>query len=774
MKRLFSRTRVPEVERRFVTAQMSRPPFHRLRLERFPRGVDGIHIDVALDPGLVNASVALIRNILREDVRHYFWQNPVKAPNLDVVETFRRSYIENTRMVLSRARSSARPETAQLFQLATMRLLLVIADQQFGLLRQELDDARAQPARQHSGQSLELHDRVVVLARNEESIRFRTLHDVLRVIMRMEDSSLRKLREAVMGMSWPISRSMLVNPLLQLGGLGSSEDFLQFYPYVLRNDAHAVQLSRSLFEAISEWLPEEMGLSTEGAAGETGVRSGSVYALRGHAEIERRVAQLVDKGELAQVVPSEFDNADGVMALLGGDSVHWPDVGPWESKDFSLVQRAKVQDWVQAADQAGLMGAIRASYRLKSIYPLLGVRGGVEWIYEYLRGNSPARELARRLQTLAGVEDARALVRTLEERLQANEEFAGRHADQRLAVRFIGDLVRYRYDLKLASWMYAGMSSLRLVHDESKLSLSASNGLLQDFRYDSAAVEQTVIGHVVLKADVRGSTEITSQMRARNLNPATHFSRNLYDPITRELKTYGAEKVFVEGDAVILSLMECSGQPSEHLAVAHACGLAQRILQVVEAKNAESHRLGLPKLGLGIGIAYSNEAPTYLFDEGHKIMISPAINRADRLSACHKGMRRMLEEGSAPDRNVVVAMPVLEGGGSGKSDQEGLLRYNVNGIELEAMAFCQLNEELTLTQVRLTPDSNDLYHVGRYLDLRGKSHWLVVRESPVGLWMGGRLVQGDPSGRVYYEVMADPDVIGLATREMQGSSHRKR
>ena len=225
MKRLFPRLNTPEFERSFVLAQMPRPPFHRLRLERFPRGIGSSRIDVALDSGLVDATMALVKNILREDVRHYFWQQPPRALDVDAMTAFRRAYADNTRMVLHLARHDARPETAQLFQLAAMRLLLVVADQQIELLRRELEDARAHPSRQYSGQSLELHDRVVILARNEQSVRFRVLHDVWRVAMRLEDPSLRKSRKTLMGMSWPVLRAMLANPLLQLGGLGSNEDF---------------------------------------------------------------------------------------------------------------------------------------------------------------------------------------------------------------------------------------------------------------------------------------------------------------------------------------------------------------------------------------------------------------------------------------------------------------------------------------------------------------------------------------------------------------------
>jgi len=770
MRPFFSRAKLPHVDRQFVLAQMSRPPFHRIRLERCPRGIDGTHIDVALDSSLVNATILMVKAVLRRDVGHYFWRQPPKALSSDIVAGFQKAYVEHTRMALQAVRSSARPELAQLFQLAVVRLLLVVVDQQFSLLRQELKDATAMPARDHGSHSLELHDRAVALARNEDSIRFRTLQDVMRVVVRMEDSNLRKLRETVLGMSWPLPRSMLVNPVVQLGGTGSDEDFFQAYPHILRFEQHAAALNRGLLQVFSDWLPDGQGpeVGSDSKAGLLRLSAG--HSLRGQLEIERHVAKLVGRAELAQMIPHEFDNAKGVMALLGGDSDLWPEAGPWEMKDFGLVQQAKVREFMALLNKTELMKGVQASYRLAAVYPRLGIRGGAEWVYDYLVGDSSARELVKRLQVLPGVEDARAAVRLIDEKLQSGDNRGGRHAEERLVVKFVGDLVRYRYDLKLAAWLYSGLSSLRLLHDEQKLSMSASNGLLHDFRFAKAGQHQMVVGHAVVKADIRGSTAITAEMQARNLNPATYFSRTLYDPITRLLSIFGAEKVFVEGDAVILSLMEYEGGQADQLAVARACGLAQRILRVVETKNTENRSLGLPELGLGIGIAYGNGPPTYLYDEDHKIMISSAINRADRLSSCHAGMREQLSDGGHRHRRVLVAQPLTDGSDGGKSDPEGLLHYNVNGIEMGAGAFDQLNVELMLTPIQLAQQSDtgeEVYHVGRYSDLRGDINWLVVRESPVHLWMGDRLVGNAHAERVFYEVVSDRETVDQVVQRYQ-------
>ena len=57
----------------------------------------------------------------------------------------------------------------------------------------------------------------------------------------------------------------------------------------------------------------------------------------------------------------------------------------------------------------------------------------------------------------------------------------------------------------------------------------------------------------------------------------------------------------------------------------------------------KSKKYNLPILELGIGICYQDAPPAYLLDGKKRIMISPAINLADRLSSCHKTLIRVLD-----------------------------------------------------------------------------------------------------------------------------------
>lgn len=744
---------------------MPPPPFHRIRLERFPRGIDNIRIDVAFDPHFVGAISTLVNVILREDVHRYFWKVPLKAPNVEAVEVFRKCYVELAQAVISHARASARPDRVQLYQLAVFKLLLVLVDREMVNLRQELDDARAHPARQQSGRSLQLHERAVVFTRHAREIRFRALRDIVQQVMRLERSTVRKMRKTILGASWPVAEAMLTCPLLPLGGHGSAVDFIGFYPYLLHDDDKAASLFRCVLETFADWLPEGVQASGEPGAGvATEDRSrGGHEGVPGLAETERRLFRLVAESERDQPLPHAFDDAEAVIELLGGLDGNPAQPGRWKDSRMAGECRQRFKALHRRLQKAGLLTDIHASYLLQVVYPTLGAPVEVEPVYGYLRGDLSRKELAKRLAAQPGLGDISELPRRLDEQLKAQRTRDPQELRRRLLL-CIRDAMRYRFDLKLAWWMFSGMDDLCLLPEPREIEMSRANGLLQEFGASMGAGDGALpAGHVVIKADVRGSTEITATMRARNLNPAAYFSRNLYDPINALIKAYGAEKVFVEGDAVILAILEQPG--SELLAVARACGLAQRILEVVDRKNAESRRLELPQLELGLGIAYSSEIPTYLYDEGHKIMISSAINRADRLSSCAAKLRFLVERDLGIRRGLEVVSAVSARGE--QDTTEDLLRYNVNGIELEVGAFYQLAVELKLHKLQLDGERGT-FHVGRYPDVSGNAHWLVVREAPVRLWVSGQLVEENSGGRRFYEVVTDPQQRARLKERLSG------
>src|SRR3989475_3239525 len=189
---------------------------------------------------------------------------------------------------------------------------------------------------------------------------------------------------------------------------------------------------------------------------------------------------------------------------------------------------------------------------------------------------------------------------------------------------------------------------------------------------------------------------------ARGLSPASHFSLNLHEPVKKLLDRYAAKKVFIEGDAIILAIFETESSRTYARSVAKACVLARQILNVCNSYNDGAANSDLPALELGLGVAHQGDAPTYWTDGESRVMISKALNLSDRLSGCAKLARRMLDRQKS-HFSVFQFLNVMEGASAEELD-EFLVRYNMNGIELNEEGFQKLSEEISLDSIETKVD----------------------------------------------------------------------
>jgi hypothetical protein len=170
-----------------------------------------------------------------------------------------------------------------------------------------------------------------------------------------------------------------------------------------------------------------------------------------------------------------------------------------------------------------------------------------------------------------------------------------------------------------------------------------------------------------------------------------------------------------------------------------------------------------------LGIAYADSAPTFLFDQDRKIVVSPAVERARRLSSCHGLLRRHCPLPAG--RGLCVASPV----DGGDDPEAALVRYNVFGIELDSGAFAQLHVELPLQRIRLRDrktSKHDVMFTGNCIDVHGGEHRVLVREKRIRLLMGSRLLDADTDERCYYEVVTEPRLLRRVAERLQGDNQK--
>jgi class 3 adenylate cyclase len=472
----------------------------------------------------------------------------------------------------------------------------------------------------------------------------------------------------------------------------------------------------------------------------------------------------------------EIGYGEGVEEGRQLDALNVPEnattlVGSGNGEDLTQEDRQRhdrLEIWTRMLQREGVLAHVIASYEA---VPLLN---------EYAPRVNP-QQIKNAL--IFREESARVEKIIAESRLHSDRLFAaiGRVAScrgserARFAARLLSDLFTYNRDLQGLEVLNAGMDRVNLVMDDKVRELSLLNGMLYEFLppEDQKQTEDRVARHVIIKADVRDSTRLTRSLTEKGMNAASYFSLNFYEPVNKLVAKYGATKVFLEGDAIIVALLEREGTPQ--LSVARACVLAWEIVNLLRDYNALLERSGLPQMEVGLGIAFQDSAPLYLMDGEHRIMISDAINESDRLSSCSKRARKKI----APNAGVFQVYALQIGDqvpGSDFGVEEMTLSYNVGGIRLSPAAFMRLQQEISLSPLNAPrkadsqPQMKAAGSYGPWVDQQcefllgtvplgnGGFRKLVVRKSRIAQVDMQALSILEWSEPFYYEVCANPAV----------------
>ena len=260
--------------------------------------------------------------------------------------------------------------------------------------------------------------------------------------------------------------------------------------------------------------------------------------------------------------------------------------------------------------------------------------------------------------------------------------------------------MRFRRDTRNYERLTAAMERVNLVRNERTRELSDMNHSLYEFLLPEEArpAEDRVLSHTIIKADVRGSTKITQDLLARGLNPASLFSLNFYEPVKQHSGTLRRGKSVYRrrragaGDFRKRNPIARSSAPSPRPAPSPV-----RFWPFLSPTTNAPESTELPRLELGVGIAYQGSAPTYWMDTDSRIMISRALNLSDRLSSCSKAAKRLLSQNPSLFR-LFLFQTMMEGVAEDEAD-EFLIRFNLNGVELNEEGFQKLQEEIALTSI---------------------------------------------------------------------------
>ncbi len=729
-----------------------------IALEGLAVGVDNLRHDVALSPRFVEAARA---QIMRSIVRHGEMEGLIAAEAPQ--KTQGPSWLRNAASGATRnpaEKSDWKPLLAELHLAALNRakkdenisidLLARLAITKF--LRTEMNQQFAQVLERcrvllksyegiRQGKAVEYRERVAAFQVRKKIILRKTGQDLFETLRETEKETLARMRRSLFGEA-KAGEKKSGDP----SGAGLASYGLFLNRLAFSDDGRDDYLCAEHYVMLGNWDrdPDRYPHLQD-------VVWGFVRSVFG----EETATETIDAWLCAP---------ENARALVGTGT-------PDDSTAEGAAQQNRLAKWVRLLEDEQVMECVIASYYT---VPLLG---------EYAPRINP-QQLKNALISRPECDRVERMIQD-HGKLSPNSLYAAvgkvagcRGAERsKVAARFLQDFSQYHRDLRRLETLNAALDSVNVVSTEKLRELSRMNGTLYEFLLpeEQQPEEDRVLRHVVLKADVRDSTRLTRTLMEKGLNPASYFSLNFYDPVNKLLAKYGAQKVFLEGDAIILAILERTGEPE--LAVSRACVLAREIIEIVRGYNELMQRSGMPGLELGVGITLQEAAPLYLMDGEHQIMISEALNESDRLSSCNKRARKVMEPQAGPFHVFVFqageASKVGEVSKNVAENPEDLISYNLGGIRMNGAAFRKLEQEITLVPlaVKLPPsiaasDKGEYHLFSATVPVdRDIFRKIVVRQSRVPRINAEDFSVQGWTERTYYEVCTDPAIYAALEKK---------
>jgi hypothetical protein len=790
-------------------------------------GVDNIHHDVYLSPRFVQASRDYLFELIRQNAAGSFISG-IELRNAKTIDGagFRRLLSDLLQSAVTQAKYQKNIEIDILFRLATLKFLTQELSNQFSNLILEGKEWIRQRG-EHFERSQQAH---VIKAKLSElqSARRRVLRSVGQQVAQMvvdaEENVVSKARRALFGEEFAPLYDLLKNRIIFLDG-GKDESYFLEHFVLLGNYVRDPDRFEAMDALFQDFL-QQAGVAIPREADFVEAQHSYQSMLDKAQEMRNEIGSLEQQREMLR---KKLDRGDSFLNKFLGPSdpantkaslndielrlkhqqLKLEEFGPQiesakQKLDFFLkdhhsrlgdflndpqnarrlfdplaepesarpVRAQLLSQLLERLEQHEVLYHILASYEIRTISSQFHPPLHLQQLRKALVSKD---ELKRVEQVLRQVHAKQLSAKPIEELSRKIRRYS-RDEMLALVLRFAVDFLRLRRELRDAEHLGACMERINLVSTEQSRDLSRLNNRLYEcvLPEEAKPIQDPVVSHVIIKADVRGSTRMTQDLLSRGLNPASHFRLNLHEPVKKLLDRYSAKKVFIEGDAIILAILETESSRAYARPVAKACILARQILAVCSSYNETAVKSNLPALELGLGVAFQGDAPTYWTDGDSRIMISKALNLSDRLSGCTKLARRMLAAQKS-NFSIFHFLQAMQGASAEELD-EFLVRYNRNGIELNEEGFQKLSEEISLDSVETKLDlpwakeNVTLFYgqvpIGETVEL------LVLRRGRAReLLQDGKL--GGPSEHSYYEVCTAPalfDLVAALIRTNQTSA----
>ncbi len=724
----------------------------KFSLNRLVPGVDNVRYDVRLSPELIKSTTKIIQYLIADKTQTYKIMGiDIKPGRNDFQKEFENCYSEVLIGAVNQAKMQKEIQIDFLAQTALVKMILGEIRAQYEYMIQcyikairkiELSSSKNLAA------VIKFKEQLSDVRYNRSFILRNTGIDFFHYLAEIQDKQIKQIREINFGSEVATYSDIFTNPILHIED--SHDDFFMMdeYNILLGRRFDDPDQYSTLIDLLKDIFSQ---ILTPDAQTPMSVNTG------------KQTKHAIDVNELIK----QDRNIDRLLNFFNTKAQYKVFKKEKKSKEEIRVLKERIKQqkklfafFYRRFNRKGLIKKITASNDIHPLArdycpPLMP-----QQIVQFLVKPGSRRQIIRQLKISERFYGRSFSIKPLKKQVRSWKNISGRKRKE-IFITFLKGFIRYHRDFENYKLLKDAMDVINITTDEKIINLSRANQTLFEFLMpqESVSHEKPIINHVIIKADVRGSTAITQQMQERGLNPASYFSLNFFNPITEILPDYGATKVFIEGDAIILAITEHEKVPEGWYAVARACGLSMNILSIVKRYNLQCLKKSFPILELGIGISYQSSPPAFLFDENNKIMISSAINHADRLSSCAKSLKKRLGNSKKPFNLYVYQAGI--GNQFVTGEDEAYIRYNVNGIELSPAAFMKLTEEIELKAIEtvipeVINERINIY-IGKYQTVSGKFKKLLIREAPIREFVPAKEGTGiRKTSKKYYEVVTNP------------------
>jgi hypothetical protein len=725
-------------------------------LDQIAPGVDNVRHDVYLSPTFCEAADNIVPQVIAKNVElsEFFRIDKPTVWAKKVVE-FKKLYRQIIQDAINQSKLENNQQIDFLAQTAVMKMLITGMHEQFENTISRIKNIIRKDELTGENQAESINktkEALSIVLQNKDIFLRKVGRQLFALLADVNKEKLKTIREANFGVDQLLPDDILKNPIFHTQNQYNDAFLIDEYDIIFGRRLE----DPDNYDSLTKLLEQLYGEITQNNTTQKPTKiDDPAIKPDGQAKIHD-IGKYLKQTKNIYLLLNYYETLEKIKKNKKKKSEH---LDIRELKALAAYQKRVIKIFYKAFKKARLIHRISASYEMRSVYQIYCPPLVPQQILLFMIDPKSRKTVTRRLRQLKKIYHKSFSLRPLKRQIK-KVEFLQLKDKKKYLIRFLKGIVHYHRDIENHKIISEAMDRINLNTDEKILNLSRANNTLYEFLLPSEKREdeKPIINHVVIKADVRGSTDITHQMIKKGLNPASYFSLNFFNPISEILNDYGAVKVFIEGDAIILAIFEREKTPEGWYSVARACGIAMNMLFIINRYNKKSINNQLPSLELGIGINYLESSPTFLFDGNQRIMISSAINIADRQSSCSKPLRKIVSQ-TKPVFNLYVYQTASENEMLQTSDDISV-RYNVNGIELNPGGFKKLSQEINLTTLRADiPELNKnkiKLHTGKFPLTSGKFQRLVIRESKIRQVHPDTFVTQETTNRSYFEVCTHP------------------